>query len=316
VEIVDYETLFSGETPALAEIQRRMQLLAQSDAPVWLHGELGTGRLTVARAIHDRSRRAAHMFMAVNAATLPGDTLEEHLFAGDTPHVTSAHGGTLFIDSIVELAPGVQVKLLRLLEERRLRLRGIDHEVDVRVIVGDERRTMNVGGRMRRDLYYQLRVHELDLPALRDRPRDLGAIVARVLDKLRAHGIGRATTLSPEAMRALERYSFPGNVRELADALTHAMIFAQGATIDVEHLPVDIQRQAATVLAGDPESLEALDLVARRFEHDYLLRVLRAVDGNRTRAAKILGLSRKGLWQKLKSHAIASDAGRPDDEDL
>jgi DNA-binding NtrC family response regulator len=317
-DLVDFEALFSGDSPAIIELLRRVGLLAQSDAPVWLHGELGSGRAVVARAIHDRSRRQGRMFMALNAASFPGDLLEEHLFGGLEPRVLRVGGGSLFIDSVTELAPGVQAKLLRLLEDRRLRIRDRDHSIDARIMVGDERRTLNVGGRLRRELTHQLKVHELDLPPLRERARDLGAIIECMLERLRSDG--DASPLSSAAIRALEAYPFPGNIRELAHALTHAVVLSQGGQIQVEHLPADIQEQTrgAAVSAGalDPGSFGTLEEVSRRFERDYLLRVLRAVGGNRTRAAKILRLSRKGLWQKLKAHGIAPSEGRgePDDE--
>ena len=315
-DLVDFETLFSGDSPAMVELLRRVGLLAQSDAPVWLHGELGTGRAVVARAIHDRSARQGRMFMAVNAASFPGDLLEEHLFGGLEPTVLRVAGGTLFIDSVTELAPGVQAKLVRLLEDRRLRLRDRDLPLDARIMVGDERRTLNVGGRLRRELHHLLKVHELDLPPLRERAGDLGAIIKRMLERLRKDG--EASPLSSAAIKALAAYPFPGNIRELAHALTHAVVLSQGGQIQVEHLPVDIQEQARDALApevNDPGSLETLEAVATRFERDYLLRVLRAVGGNRTRAAKILNLSRKGLWQKLKAHGIAPSEGRPEVED-
>ena len=312
-ELVDFETLFTGDSPAIGEVLRQVRLFAQSDSPVWLHGELGSGRAVVARAIHDRSQRNGKPFLAINAAAFPGDLLEEHLFGGSEPHALAADGGTLFIDTVTELAPGVQAKLLRLLEERRLRARGTDHSLDVRVMVGDERRTLNVGGRLRRELYYQLKVHELDLPALRDRARDLGAIIKRMLDRLRSEG--RVSALSSAAAKSLASYTFPGNVRELAHALTHAVLLAQGGTIDLEHLPLDIQERTQKPEESELEALEALDTVAKRFERTYLLRVLRAVGGNRTRAAKILSLSRKGLWQKLKAHNIAPEEGRDDSDE-
>jgi DNA-binding NtrC family response regulator len=310
-ELVDFETLFAGDSPAIVDVLRRVRLLAQSDLPVWLHGELGSGRAVVARAIHDRSLRQGRVFVAINAAAFPGDLLEEHLFLGAEPVILGARSGTLFIDCVTELAPGVQAKLLRVLEERKLRVRGTDHALDVRVIVGDERRTLNVGGRLRRELSQRLKVHELDLPPLRDRARDLGAIIKRMLERLRSDG--KVSPLSSAAAKLLVTYAFPGNIRELAHALTHAVVLAQGAPIEVEHLPIDIQQRAEP--AADPESLEALETVAKRFERDYLLRVLRAVGGNRTRAAKILSLSRKGLWQKLKAHGIAPEEGRADSED-
>jgi two-component system response regulator AtoC len=210
----------------------------------------------------------------------------------------------------------VQAKLLRLREDRRLRVRDGDLPVDARIMVGDERRTLNVGGRLRRELYQQLKVHELDLPPLRERASDLGAIVRRMLERLRRDG--EPSPLSSAAIRSLEAYPFPGNIRELAHALTHAVVLSQGGQIQVEHLPADIQeltRGAAPDPSSDPESLETLEAVAKRFERDYLLRVLRAVGGNRTRAAKILSLSRKGLWQKLKAHGIAASEGRADGEE-
>jgi DNA-binding NtrC family response regulator len=315
-DLVDFETLFSGDSPAMVELLHRVGLLAQSDAPVWLHGELGTGRAVVARAVHDRSARQGRMFMAVNAASFPGDLLEEHLFGGLDPQVLRVDGGTLFIDSVTELAPGVQAKLLRLLEDRRLRVRDRDAALDARIMVGDERRTLNVGGRLRRELHHLLKVHELDLPPLRDRAGDLGAIIKRMLERLRSGG--DASPLSTGAIKSLAAYPFPGNIRELAHALTHAVVLSQGGQIQIAHLPVDIQEQTRDAPASamnDPDSLETLDAVATRFERDYLLRVLRAVGGNRTRAAKILNLSRKGLWQKLKAHGIAPSEGRPDGED-
>jgi DNA-binding NtrC family response regulator len=313
-DLVDFETLFSGDSPAIVELLRRVSLLAESDASVWLHGELGSGRAVVARAIHDRSQRHGKAFMAVNAASFPGDLLEEHLFSGERPIALRAHGGTLFIDSVTELAPGVQAKLMRLIDERRMRLGGTDYPVDVRIMVGDERRTLNVGGRLRRDLHQRLRVHEIDLPPLRERADDLSAIIRRLLERLRSDD-AKAGLLSNAATRCLEAYPFPGNIRELAYALTHAVVLAQGGQIELEHLPIDIQRQApAEPVELDPADLEPLDAVAKRFERTYLLRVLRAVGGNRTRAAKILDLSRKGLWQKLKAHGIAADEGRDDDD--
>jgi DNA-binding NtrC family response regulator len=314
-DLVDFETLFSGDSPAIVELLRRVALLGQSDAPVWLHGELGSGRAVVARAIHDRSRRQGRMFMAVNAASFPGDLLEEHLFGGLEPQVRRVDGGTLFIDSVTELAPGVQAKLLRLLEDRRLRLRDRDLPIDARIMVGDERRTLNVGGRLRRELTQQLKVHEIDLPSLRERARDLGSIVKRMLERLRTSD---PSPLSTGAIRALEAYPFPGNIRELAHALTHAVVLSQGGQIQIEHLPVDIQertRASGSIDPGGPDGFESLEAVATRFERDYMLRVLRAVGGNRTRAAKILNLSRKGLWQKLKAHGIAPSEGRAEVED-
>jgi DNA-binding NtrC family response regulator len=309
--LIDLTTLLLGDSPPIVELRRRLALVAAVDAPVWLHGEVGTGRALIAREIHDRSARSSRMFMPVNAVSLPGDQLEERLFGGTEPAVRNADGGTLFIDGVSELAPGVQAKLMRLIEDRRVRLRGTDHPVDVRVIVADERRSMNVGGRLRRELYYVLRTNELDLPPLRERPRDIPAILARILDQLGA-------TLSAPARRCLEAYAYPGNLRELADAVAHAHLVAGGGPIALEHLPGDVRDAERERTVSDEatdtsdESFEPLEEVTRRFEREYMLRVLRSVGGNRTRAATILGLSRKGLWQKLKAHGVPAEEGRGD----
>ncbi len=314
-DLVSFETLFSGDSPAIVDLLRQVRLVAQSDQPVSIYGELGSGRIVIARAIHDRCMRQGRGFMAVNAATFPGDQLDHHLFGGDDPAVLRADGGTLFIDFVTELSPVVQTTLLRLVEAKLITVRGVDRPVDVRIMVGDDRSKLTAHGSLRAQLYYHLKVHEIDLPPLRERAGDLRAIVMRMLHRL---SDGRTTTLSSAATKALAGYTFPGNVRELAHALTHASVLSQGRPIGIEHLPADIQEHAEEDGAEEDlelENLESLDAVAKRFERTYLLRVLRAVAGNRTRAAKILDLSRKGLWQKLKAHGITADEGREDAEE-
>lgn len=316
-DLVNFETLFSGDSPAIVDLLRQVRLVAQSDSPVSIYGELGSGRIVIARAIHERCMRQGRVFMAVNAATFPGDQLDHHLFGGAEPSILRVDGGTLFIDFVTELSPIVQAKLLRLVESKLITVNGADRPIDVRVMVGDDRSKLKVGGSLRAQLYYHLKVHELDLPPLRERARDLQAIMVRMLHRLND---GHGSSLSTTAKKALDEYGFPGNVRELAHALTHASLLAQGRPIEIEHLPADIQLHAEPEEPQEPvdldlEALESLDAVAKRFERTYLLRVLRAVGGNRTRAAKILDLSRKGLWQKLKAHGIAADEGREELEE-
>ncbi|MBA3464330.1 MAG: sigma-54-dependent Fis family transcriptional regulator [Deltaproteobacteria bacterium] len=308
-ELVSFEVLFAGDSPAIIDLLRQVRLVAQSDHPVSIYGELGSGRTVVARAIHDRCMRQGRPFMAVNASALPGDQLDQHLFGGPDPQILRVDGGTLFIEFVTDLAPGLQAKLLRLIEQRQVSIEGRDRHIDVRVMVGDDRARLNAGGPLRPSLFYRLKVHELDLPPLRERARDLKAIMGRMLNRLND---GRRSPISSSAARALDGYTFPGNVRELAHALTHAVVLSQGRQIEVEHLPVDIQRQTdgESDDSADLAALETLDAVAKRFERSYLLRVLRAVGGNRTRAAKVLDLSRKGLWQKLKAHGIPAAEGR------
>ncbi|MBA3458167.1 MAG: sigma-54-dependent Fis family transcriptional regulator [Deltaproteobacteria bacterium] len=314
-DLVSFETLFSGDSPAIVDLLRQVRLVAQSDQPVSIYGELGSGRIVVARAIHERCMRQGRAFMAVNAAGFPGDQLDHHLFGGSEPSILRVAGGTLFIDFVTEISAAVQAKLLRIVEDKLFTVHGTDRPIDVRIMVGDDRSKLRVGGTLRPQLYYRLKVHELDLPPLRERAGDLKAIVLRMLHRLND---GREASLSSAATRALDAYGFPGNVRELAHALTHAAVLSQGRPIEVEHLPADIQPHAEPDEQDgslDLETLESLDAVAKRFERTYLLRVLRAVGGNRTRAAKILDLSRKGLWQKLKAHGIAADEGREESEE-
>ncbi len=318
-DLVNFETLFTGDSPAIVDLLRQVRLVAQSDQPVSIYGELGSGRVVVARAIHDRCMRQGHTFIAVNAAGFPGGQLDRHLFEGPEPLIQRAHGGTLFIDFVTELGGDVQAKLLRVVEDKQITVEGKARSIDVRVMVGDERRKLTATGPLRPQLFYRLKVHELDLPPLRERPRDLNAIIGRMLERL---DDDRRASLSDPAIRALDAYGFPGNLRELAHALTHAILLAQGRQIGIEHLPMDIRRHSEDAadepveLLADPAELESLDAVAKRFEKTYLLRVLRAVGGNRTRAAKILDLSRKGLWQKLKAHGIPAAEGRDEADEL
>ena len=155
------------------------------------------------------------------------------------------------------------------------------------------------------DLYYRLKVLEVEIPSLKERARDFKKIVARMLERI--GGDSKRPMITAPTLRVLERYSFPGNLLELAHALTHAVVLARDSPIEPQHLPFSIRGAALEDESIDQGDLEQLDVVAKRFERDYLLRVLRSVGGNRGRAAEILGLSRKGLWGKLKAHGISDD---------
>jgi DNA-binding NtrC family response regulator len=317
-ELADFATLFAGEARSTTELLKQIVSIAQSDRPLCIQAEYGSGRAVVARAVHDRSMRQRQPFMSVNAAAFPEQYLEEHLFAGANP-LTGRADCTLFIDSVSDLGPIAQARLLRLIEAGVLNVDGMEIPLHVRVIAADDGRKLKgavTSGRFRTELFYQLREHQLELPALRDRAADLPTIVARMLARLST--ATRPVEISPDALAALEHYWYPGNFRELAHAIVHAATLASGATIELGHLPLDIQHShhaRATATIVDVDKIESLDAVAKRFEREYLLRVLRAVGGNRTRAAKMLDLSRKGLWQKLKAHGIDANEGRADESD-
>ncbi|HUQ06807.1 MAG TPA: sigma 54-interacting transcriptional regulator [Kofleriaceae bacterium] len=301
IDLVAYETLFAGESPQIRDLLRRVRLVARSEAPVWIIGDDGSGRAVIARAVHDRSGRRTHPFLAFNTAAYSDDELARLLFRGDEAAVRRAQKGTLFLERVGVAGPITQRELVHYLETR-----GAD-AASPRLIVGVQSGAEQF---ISPEVYYRLKVLEIVIPPLKDRARDLEEIVGCMLRRLSAND--SEPEIADEAMSALERYAFPGNLLELSHALTHAFVLARGASIEPKHLPVTI-RQAAdsgraavvdTALDGD---LEALDVVAKRFERDYLLRVLRSVGGNRGRAAEVLGLSRKGLWGKLKTHGI-SDA--------
>lgn len=296
IDLVAYESLFAGDSPQIRELLRRVRLVARSDAPVWIFGDDGSGRAIIARAIHDRSARRKQPFLAFNLLAHSDDELAHLLFEGPEAAVHRARGGSLFLERIVAAGPAVQRALVHYLETRpgesaRL-LVGVQRDIVAQPIVAS-------------DLYYRLKVLEVEIPSLKERARDLEQIVARMLDRL--GGEGKRPMIMASTLRLLERYTFPGNLLELAHALTHAVVLARDNPIEPQHLPFSIRGAALEDPAVDQGDLEQLDVVAKRFERDYLLRVLRSVGGNRGRAAEILGLSRKGLWGKLKAHGISDD---------
>lgn len=296
IDLVAYESLFAGDSPQIRELLRRVRLVARSEAPVWIFGDDGSGRAIIARAIHDRSPRRKQPFVAFNLLAYTDDELARVLFEGPDAAIHRARGGTIFLERIVAAGPAVQRALVHYLETRpaespRL-IVGVQRDIVTQPIVAS-------------DLYYRLKVLEVEIPSLKERARDLEQIVARMLDRL--GGEGKRPMIMASTLRLLERYTFPGNLLELAHALTHAVVLARDSPIEPQHLPFSIRGATLEDPTIDQGDLEQLDVVAKRFERDYLLRVLRSVGGNRGRAAEILGLSRKGLWGKLKAHGISDD---------
>jgi two-component system, NtrC family, response regulator AtoC len=301
VELVAHDTLFAGTSSHIVNLQRRVRLVARSEAPVWIVGDDGSGRAIVARAIHDRSGRRNQPFVAFNAAAFADEELSRLLFNGGGAAVERAAGGTVFLEQISATGPSTQRELMQFLDRKA------KDAQSARLIVGVQPSDTTTAAQrsFSSELFYRLKVLEVDIPRLKDRAADLDQIVARMLERL-ANG-KKAPAISADTMRLLQRYEFPGNLLELAHALTHAFVLAVGTTIEPPYLPPSIREPATAAAPVDESELASLDTVAKRFERDYLLRVLRSVGGNRGRAAEILGLSRKGLWGKLKAHGI-SDA--------
>src|SRR5213592_847887 len=280
-------------------------------------GESGTGKELVARALHRRSRRSAGPFVALNCAALPEGLLESELFGharGAFTHAHNAraglfqqaHGGTLFLDEIADLPPSLQSRLLRVLQERSVRPVGADHEVPVDVlIVAATNRDLEAAveeGRLREDLYFRLNVIRVELPPLRVRGRDILLLAQRFVDHYARQMTKPVCGLSPAVAERLLAYAWPGNVRELQNCMERAVALAAGERVGVHDLPEGVRdyRRTHVVVAGDdPEELVSLEEVERR----YILRVMEAVGGHRTRAAQVLGLDRKTLYRKLDRYA-------------
>jgi DNA-binding NtrC family response regulator len=299
--------------------------IAQSDAPVLLTGESGTGKELAARALHERGSRRGRPFVAVNCAAFPDTLLEAELFGHERGAFTgaarrrdgrfkAAHGGTLLLDEVAEMSPHAQVKLLRVLQEGMVEPLGTNEAiaVDVRILSATHRNLKDAiaTGRFREDLYYRLNVLALEIPPLRERRSDLPLLVQHFLAHLAPAGFP-APAISPRAWAALSHHPFPGNVRELAHAIEHAVVLARGGEIDIQHLPADISGQSSTSDLA-PGGLRPLSVAMKEFEREYLQRAVALAGGKRQRAADLLGISRKTLWEKLRLHGIV-DSGDLED---
>jgi DNA-binding NtrC family response regulator len=302
----------SGAIQKLLDLARRV---AKVDSTVLITGESGAGKERFARLVHDESLRATAPFIAVNCGAISETLLESELFGHARGAFTgathdraglfeAASGGTLFLDEVGEVSPGMQVKLLRALQEHEIRRVGEskNRKVDVRVVAATNRTlTAEVdAGRFRKDLYYRLKVVELHVPALRDRREDILPL-ARVLLAEAATRMKRPMDgLSPRAADQLVRYAWPGNVRELENAMERAVALATGRRVELEDLPEEV-RQALPVAAGAGAEVRPLDEV----ERDYILAALERNGGNQTRTAAQLGIGTATMYRKLKRYGDA-----------
>jgi two-component system response regulator HydG/two-component system response regulator AtoC len=328
-----------GQSAQMLKLKARIEMIAPSDAATLIMGESGTGKELVARLLHERSLRSDKPFVAVNCAAFPETLIEAELFGFERGAFTgavkrregrfrAADGGTLFLDEIAELPPSAQAKLLRVLEDGTVEPLGTDVavKVDVRVISATHRNLReHVAQRLfREDLFYRINVLDLSLPALREREGDLPVLIQFFLDGFpRTDGRGRRVlpVLSPDAYAALASYRFPGNVRELAHAIEHAVVLAGGGEITLDHLPAVIAEAAPAGIAlptlrgavngATPVVVVPLVAAARDFEKLHLRRALAATGGRRVKAAEMLGISRKSLWEKLRMYDLEETVGKP-----
>jgi DNA-binding NtrC family response regulator len=315
-----------GRSPPMLRLLDRIETIAQSDAPVLITGESGTGKELVARTLHERSSRRPKPFIAVNCAAFPETLLEAELFGHERGAFTgavkrrdgrfkAADGGTLLLDEIAEVPLPAQAKLLRVLQEGTVEPLGTNEStrVDVRIISATHRnlRDRIKEGRFREDLYYRLNVLDIEIPPLRERRGDLPLLLQYFLNKFTQPG-KPPSTISPRAWAVLSQYHFPGNVREFAHAIEHAVVLAGGGEIEVEHLPGGITGTLEGSGSTPAGSLRSLSAALKEFEHEYLMRALAQANGKKMKAAEILGISRKNLWEKLRLHGIASEAEAED----
>jgi two-component system response regulator AtoC len=312
-----------GDSRVIRDLKLLIQRIAQSDATtVLLQGESGTGKDLVARVIHFQSARARAPFLAVNCAALPDHLLESELFGHEKGAFTDAKalkkglfeqadGGTVYLDEIGDMKLDLQAKLLRLIEEKSFRRVGgmRDLQVDVRIIAATNRDLGKAleAGEFRKDLYFRLKVFPIHLAPLRERPEDILPLVRHFLARFSGEMRREIRGLHPEAQACLTKYPWPGNVRELRNILERAIILASGEILHVEHLPPEIgagpmelapslQTSAKVV----PMALPADGLHLEEVERDLVRQALEATEGNQVRAARLLGISRDALRNRMK----------------
>ena len=303
-----------GESPSMQQVRTMIEKLARSQAPIYISGESGSGKELGARLIHSRSARAAGPFVPVNCGAIPENLMESEFFGYRKGAFTGAQddrdgffqaasGGTLFLDEVADLPLAMQVKLLRAIQEKRVRKVGsvTEEPVDVRIICATHKNLRDLvdKGAFRQDLYYRLNVIELRMPPLRERSEDIAPLVAAVLRRLSGDTPPR---LSAAALKALEFYSFPGNVRELENILERATALCSGDSIEVEDLQLGPEEIHDAGIEG--RGSETLDEYLNRLERQAILEALQKAEGNRTAAARLLGVTFRSMRYRLERLGI------------
>jgi DNA-binding NtrC family response regulator len=298
-----------GDSPAMQKVRKLISRVAPSDNPILIQGESGTGKELVARALHSASHRADKSLVVINCAALPEQLLESELFGHEKGAFTGAtiskpglfevaEGGTLFIDEIGELAPALQPKLLRVLEDGSMRRVGSlkERRADVRIIAASNRDLQKEveQGRFREDLYYRINVMTIHLPPLRERSDDVNLLAD--------HFCGQAWELDPAARQAIVDYRWPGNVRQLINAIERAKMLADDEVLKKEHLPPEVI--SGTPAKGSPGHDLDVDGDLASLTRAHVVQTLRREKGNKLRAAKALGVTRRSLYRLLEKYQV------------
>jgi len=305
-----------GESPPMRRVFEELEQAAKVDVTVVVRGETGTGKELAARAIHALSKRSERPLVCLNCSAIPDPLLESELFGHVRGAFTgatrdkvgvfeAADGGVLFLDEVGDLGLSVQVKLLRALQEREFRRVGETktRKVDLRIVSATNRdlASMVANGTFREDLYYRIRVFELNLPPLREREGDLPLLVEHAIQDLNRRHDRNIDGLDPDALRCLEAYDWPGNVRELRNAIEHAFVTARGDRIGAGNLPSEVRapgQVAPQASKSAPAASPATD------ERGRIVAALREAGGRKVVAARLLGISRVTLWKKIKRLGI------------
>ncbi|HEY9074668.1 MAG TPA: sigma-54 dependent transcriptional regulator [Desulfobaccales bacterium] len=305
-----------GKSPKIEALKQTIEQIAPTDATVLILGETGTGKELVAKAIHHLSLRAEKRFMAINCGAFSEELLANELFGHEREAFTGARGvkkgllevasgGTVFLDEIGEMPPSMQVKLLRVLQEKTLMRVGGTSEipVDIRVLAATNKDLKGEveRGNFRQDLYYRINVVTLEVPPLVERQDDIPLLCQHFLRKFAELQGKNLDKIAPGVMEALINYEFPGNIRELENIMERAVTLCNGPVIEMAHLPLDFQQpHMFQVQRHQKREFHSLD----ENEKEYISWVVKQVNGNKTKAAEILGIDRVSLWRKLKRYDL------------
>jgi two-component system response regulator PilR (NtrC family) len=309
------EQAMLGDSAAIQQVRELIEKLARSEAPVHVTGESGSGKELAARLIHQKGARRTQPFVPVNCGAIPENLMESEFFGYRKGAFTgadsdrdgffqAAHGGTLFLDEVADLPLPMQVKLLRAIQEKKVRKVGATQEdpVDVRIISATHQKLGECveAGKFRHDLYYRLNVIELRMPALREMREDIPQFVGSLLDKLARNGGTRKPEVDPEALEELKRYDFPGNVRELENVLERAMALCSDGKVTADDLQLTPEELPGQAVAAGGDSKAPLQDYLDRIEKEAILEALEKTRYNRTAAAKLLGITFRSMRYRME----------------
>ena len=322
----------SGSSRKMQEIFRLVEMVAPSTAAVLITGASGTGKELVARTIHELSSRKDRPFVAINCAAIPETLMESEIFGHEKGAFTGAlerrtgcfelaEGGTLLLDEIGEMPIGTQAKLLRVLEDRKLRRLGskVETAVDVRVLAATNKIPDEAvaRGELRSDLYYRLNVFNIHMPPLREHKEDIAGLVKLLLAEMSEKHGRKVTAVSEAVLNQFNNYAWPGNVRELRNTIERAVIVCDTGVVETKHLPPGFGQAPLRTAANDPDAVRlGVGTTVEEAEKMLILKTLEATSNNKTRAAEILGISLKTLHNKLKEYGSGAAEAAPGKEEV